>query len=887
MKNLFGLLRKPEWEHANPDRRARAVARSDDPALLAKLAEIAQADPTPQVRCAALARLDDLALLERRLRGERDAEVAEVARRRLFELLGGPGPAATAEALVGQLLDDPLLHRLATEAATPALRRAALQRIDRGGLWAERCQHDADAALRLWALERVGDAEALRRIADGVRKRDKRLARAARDKLASLGLAAGDPEALRRRALELAEQFGQLARTLPDDREPRLRALAADWATLRPRLDSDLQRRVDGAQGMAEAALAGARGELPARPTPPEAPLPAVAEPVEAVDPLAPLRALKARRPAADQDDAMAVLDRLEAELAALQPNPPAAEVRALRAVLDERRRQLRQRAEDARRATQAAAWQQGASAFAAALDAGHPGPAREARERCAPLASTPAQQRELAGLDARLAELERWQRWAGNKARQRLCDEVAALAGSGLHPDALATRLRELQEEWSRLDAIDGAASPDRGNGLAKRFRALCARAIAPAKPYFAKRESLRRERAESVDELLTRSAELPGGTALRELRRDIAAALRALDEVPPAQRGDYGRRLRERLQAIDAAQNAEREMAVLDKRRLLARLKRDLGAAAPEARVALAKSAQAEWKTLPRAGREAEDALWSELRELVDPLFAAEQARSSEREAQQFEQRAAAQAILDELAALARADGERLLHAPAHLEQLSARWRALPVVEATAAPRRDERRGREGTPGRDRRESAPRRGSHPLQPRFDQALTEVEAAIARARRQRADAAIEALLQAGALLDALEGADDQAAAALREQIAALPLGAEDRAALRLRLEQSPPAALDALAAERLLVQAELLAGVDSPAPSRELRRTLQMQRLARRLEGDSEGPAVESLTFLLRQLQAQPLVDPGQRGALLQRWQVAWQAVCSHAASA
>ncbi|OZB20471.1 MAG: hypothetical protein B7X58_01115 [Marinobacter sp. 34-60-7] len=35
---------------------------------------------------------------------------------------------------------------------------------------------------------------------------------------------------------------------------------------------------------------------------------------------------------------------------------------------------------------------------------------------------------------------------------------------------------------------------------------------------------------------------------------------------------------------------------------------------------------------------------------------------------------------------------------------------------------------------------------------------------------------------------------------------------------------------------------------------------SLQMQRLARRLEGDSEGPAVESLTFLLRQLQAQPL---------------------------
>ena len=47
---------------------------------------------------------------------------------------------------------------------------------------------------------------------------------------------------------------------------------------------------------------------------------------------------------------------------------------------------------------------------------------------------------------------LERWQRWSGNKVRGRLCDEAEALHGSGLHPDALATRVKELQAEWARI---------------------------------------------------------------------------------------------------------------------------------------------------------------------------------------------------------------------------------------------------------------------------------------------------------------------------------------------------------------------------------------------------------------------------------------------------
>lgn len=881
---LFGLLRKPDWEHANPERRARAVARSDDAALLAKLAELAQADPAPAVRIAALARLDDLSLLERRLRGERDAEVAAVARQRLNTLLGGSAPPG-GEALVGQLLDDPLLAQLASQAATPVIRRAAISRLDRASVWIERCQNDADAALRLWALERIEGADALARIADAVRKRDKRLARAARDKLEALGLAAGDPEALRRRALEIADSFGQLARQLPDDREPRMQALRGDWAALREQLDADLQRRVDGAEAMADAALAGARGELPqSAPTatdsaPDDTVTNTDADASPGEDPALAARqaldALHARLPAPEQADALAVLDRLEAELAALSPAPPVKPLGALRGEIAARRQSIRERQGSEQRAAQEAAFDAAAKRLEEALDAGHPGPAREAREACAPLARSAVQQRRLAASDTRLAELERWQRWSGNKARQRLCDEVAALAGSGLHPDALATRLRELQDEWAKLDAIDGEAAPGREHGLTKRFRGLCARAIAPARPYFEKRDSLRRERAESLDALLGRSAELPGGDALRELRRDIAAALRGLDAVPPAQRGEYGRRLRERLAAIDAAQGEARESAALDKRRLLARLRRDLGATDAESRVALAKAAQAEWKRLPRADRDTENALWAELRELIDPLFSAERERGAARESERVEQRQAAQAILDELAALASADEARLQHAGAHLEQLVSRWRALPAESELAPPARTER------PERGRRPPPRRTAAHPWQARFDRAQAEVEAAIKAAGQRREQAVIDALCAAGSLLDALDAAAAEQRDALREQFAALALGQEDRQLLDARLDADPADALDADSAERLVVEAELIAGLDSPAASAGIRRELQMQRLAAKLEGAVAEPPARALRDLLRQLQARRLgADAAPRETLLQRWRSAWAAL-------
>jgi hypothetical protein len=98
-----------------------------------------------------------------------------------------------------------------------------------------------------------------------------------------------------------------------------------------------------------------------------------------------------------------------------------------------------------------------------------------------------------------------------------------------------------------------------------------------------------------------------------------------------------------------------AHDQQATEGKRALVEKLRRDIGFASSQtAAIAACKQAQTQWKTLPRAGRKTEDALWAELRAVIDPVFdkarEQQQAQQSELEAQA----AARQAVLDELAAL-----------------------------------------------------------------------------------------------------------------------------------------------------------------------------------------------------------------------------------------
>ena len=183
----------------------------------------------------------------------------------------------------------------------------------------------------------------------------------------------------------------------------------------------------------------------------------------------------------------------------------------------------------------------------------------------------SPALQRQLAPLQTRYEELKRWQHWSNNQRRRVLCADIEALAGSGLHPDAVATRVREAREEWQRMNTAEGVGSDgEASEGISRRFQGLCQRALRPTKEYFSRRQEVRKTHASETAALLERIARwvpiAATGRQSRTLRTEAGTALRALDAVPPQARTALARQLKEaiaRLQTLTETHERDVEQA------------------------------------------------------------------------------------------------------------------------------------------------------------------------------------------------------------------------------------------------------------------------------------------------------------------------------------
>jgi hypothetical protein len=919
---MFKFPSKPAWESRDPAARARAIAAADAAALGPRLAEFARADAAAEVRAAALRRLDDLPLLGDRARLDPDAGVRALAAARYRTLLCDARLPAAQRERVLRVEDDPdVLAHVAAQAPEPALRLLAIERHGKPGLLAERCQRDPDPEVRLQLLALIAQPATLERIAEATRRSDKRLSHAARERAFALRLAAGDPEARRSRALAIADALDLLRRERPGDLPRQREALLGEWSALAPHLDPALVRRVQGFIDALEAALAP-------RPLPADEPAPAaqpvvvptdadgVVEPA-AHDPDPELIALADEAEGHARDLDAAGIDDLRRRLARAwdrRRSHVTAELDArqrFEAALAGVRERLAQEAaaraaEDAaqraaREADEAAARQE-LDALLAALAAERAQDARDAwaalaaRRKARSLPSSLA--RRFAAAQEAYDRLVRWQHWSNNKVRTRLCEEIEALAGAGAHPDAVASRVREAQAEWQRLDAserLDAEAAAR--SGLARRFRAVCHRALAPARAYFDKRGELRERRRADLDALLARAEGEPPSDprAASALRRELSEAIRRLDEVDPRHRAGLGKRLRAAIERLDAARDARAAAVEADKRRAIAQLRRQLAQATGEEALALARDAQARIASMPRAGRAAEDALRAELAALVAPLFSAERAQRESAQAATREREAAAAAVLAELASLAEGDADALRHADARIAALQARWRELAPPRATPAPSAGERgaHGPRRGPDRGRRDAG---GEHDRRPprddrrrdedrRFDAAVERVRAAQRALQARQRDETLRRLLAAVDACAAVEaalilGAKAPDTAALDAALDGLTLPA----ALRQRVERlrawrdggdAPLAQEVATASEAgadLAVLADALRGVESPPEARERRRAWQMRRLAERLRGGAApDPAAERKALLDAWLALGPL-PAAEREALAQR---------------
>jgi hypothetical protein len=807
---LSALFSKPRWQSKDAAKRRSAVAHDNDSELLSSLGRLAREDADAGVRIAAAKRLADPGIVQGLAHDDADAGVRAQARALWLDLLSGTHPASPSATERLRLLkaqdDTELAERIACHASEPELRRAALAQVRRQALLLERALADRDASIRLALVERFDDEATLERLAERARKSDKQVARRARERIEELRLDRGDAATFEQRARQLCERMEQLLR-VPDHADAE-REIAIQWALIAHPVTESLRIRFQAAVDL----LASSRDPVARNP-------PAVTALAEAAE-----RAVEVAVESAPSDP-VPVPDPVSTVVA-----PLIAQAR-FAVSLDEAQAARRQQQEQ-QRALLGELGEQ-LQACVAALESGASTQAHASKVRIddlrrrieAPLPKAIAQQ--LADVDTRHAELSRWQLWADRQRRQQLCGEIEALPELRLHPDAVATKVRDAQTEWSRLDAIEGGTAARAGD-LNRRFHAACRAALAPAQDYFRKRHERRQSQSAGIGALLERAAALTEDSsdwnAIANLRRDIVEALRGLDRIEPRERKALAQSLKTQLGSLDARITRRDGDVERAKATLIAEAE-TLADGMPRGAVAAARELQRRWQAAGNGRRSRDQAQWNLFRAAVDRVFGKLDAERAERNARDTEARAQAEAICVEIETLAGASEPPERGA---IGRLQAAWDAL-------RPRDED-----------------------LLQRFGEAQSRLREHAQQQDRERRHARYRHWLEHYRVCRAAELASDSPEQSL-QRWAAATADAPAEAQLAERFARATAAGGNTLpddettaAMHAVLVELEMLAGLESPAADLDLRRSLQIERLSTRMRGAQSAGVTGQLDALL-----------------------------------
>lgn len=444
---------------------------------------------------------------------------------------------------------------------------------------------------------------------------------------------------------------------------------------------------------------------------------------------------------------------------------------------------------------------------------------------------------KELQASDKRLFELRDWQHWANNKIRNRLIEHAQELVGSGLHPDALMARIRELRDRWQQLDESERLQGEKRrpAIGLWHRFRDITGKAIEPAKPYFNKRHEIRESTRGELETLVEDIGKAVDAKLepqqLARLASTARKSMHRLNEVEPKHRSALANKLRASLDKLDGPIKQHNQTIALRKTRIIEEVEALLEGELEQA-ISGAKDAQRRWRDVGNGDRKTEQKQWKQFRAICDKIFARLDADRSERNQQHAAARQEAQQVIDTAKAFDADDPDQIAQ---EIARLSGQWQQL------QAPARDQAQS------------------------FSAAIEALESRR-RDSLQQASRARQGQLQ-GLLQKAL---DAEWAAMAGKQPSEATLSPEDypefdpsdprliavqtriKAACDSDADSLTAASAEALAvAQNLVMRLEFLAGIESPEQFKQQRMDYQVKRLADRMSGANNPGLAEEIKQL------------------------------------
>ena len=354
------------------------------------------------------------------------------------------------------------------------------------------------------------------------------------------------------------------------------------------------------------------------------------------------------------------------------------------------------------------------------------------------------------------LREVAEWQQWANVGIQEQLCEKMEALADVD-DPEAIATRIHELQQQWRQAADVPRA----QGEALWRRFKAVHDELWARCEAHFAAQASARAENLAKKVALCERAEALADSTNWLQTAEAIKGLQAEWKTIGPVTRGQE-KAIWERFRAACDRFFTRRQDDLAKRKALWAEnfAKKEALCLAVEAlagstdwepAAAEISRLQTEWKTIGPVKKSRSEAIWQRFRAACDAFFVRYAQRHDIARAERV---AAREAICAEIEALAapprrRPEAQELPEPPAGLAAtvrgLRSRWqqelaaRGVDRDQAVALDRRfaaafarDHRR--------DGRRRSPAPTSTPTQPQADGSAREADGRPRRiAERRRA----------------------------------------------------------------------------------------------------------------------------------------------------
>jgi exonuclease SbcC len=296
--------------------------------------------------------------------------------------------------------------------------------------------------------------------------------------------------------------------------------------------------------------------------------------------------------------------------------------------------------------------------------------------------------------LDEALGKLLDWKNFAVEPKQQQLIDEMQALTESQDNPEALASKIRRLQDQWKSL------SKGSQDQQLWEVFHKLAEQAYQPCKVYYEQKSEIRRTNIEKRRTLVSQLNDYVSAQPWEDdgaksidwklTEKLIGAAIKEWQSYAPTDR-DANKpvqkkfdRLLDNLRSKLAAHqqvNAER------KQQLITQVDALLETSDKRAATEKVKHLQAQWQKVGVVPRKQEQKLWRLFRASCDAVFAQRQQQSVEFKAELNTHKAAAETLTQEVKTLTQLSGKELLDARARVTECKREFSAVGNLPKTAA--------------------------------------------------------------------------------------------------------------------------------------------------------------------------------------------------------